>query len=236
MRNDNTPLLKAFFESKWIRAILVIDVIAIILVVVLSIQKAARVSTITFNIAPIDAKISVNGDSHYANGQYTIAPGRYEIVVSRDGLETKTVSVDVESRHFVTVSLFLTGSDKNFDFYKQNANYKSFQKLKTITSASSGATIDNDDSAKDFVAEYDRVLSFFDKLPIKGYIHADPRINASSAGYAIRNGLNKSQCKTSSCLIVNYYGKGYESEVEKEIKQAGYNPKDYQIVYERYKK
>ena len=35
---------------------------------------------------------------------------------------------------------------------------------------------------------------------------------------------------------MSYYGKDYEDEVAKKIKEAGYNPDDYELIYKRYAK
>lgn len=231
MQDDNTPLLKAFFQSKWIRLILVIDIVAILTVIVIFIHNARKVSTIYFNVAPIDATISVNGDTHFENGQFSIAPGKYEIKISREGLETRTISVDIGASDYTSINTFLTGPDSSFDFYKERKNYDSYRRLRKV------ASIDNDDtSLQEFVSEYDHILSVFKELPIIGFVYADPSINSSTAGFTIKSGLDEKKCEKSSCLLVNYYGKGYESEVANEVKKAGYNPEDYQIVYERYSK
>ena len=234
MQNDNTPLLKAFFQSNRIRAILVLDIIAILIIVFIFARQSSKASIVSFNIAPIDAKISVNGDTHYRNGQYYISPGKYKVTVSHDGLEPKSITVNIESRDFASVNLFLAGTDNNFEFYKQRTSYDSYKKLKTIASAGTNVTTDNDTTAQEFIANYDKVLSISDQLPIKGYVHADPNINASSAGFAIRSGLDDKECNTSSCLVVKFYGSGFENEVRNKIQNAGYNPDDYQIIYRRY--
>jgi len=48
-----------------------------------------------------------------------------------------------------------------------------------------------------------------------------------------KRGVAKKECEKSACLIVKYYGKGYEDEVIRKIEKAGYDPEDYQIIYER---
>lgn len=234
MQNNDVSRVKAFFRNKWVRVFLVIDVIAIIGVAVVLIRQATKVSTITFNIAPVDATISVNGDTSYANGRFDITPGTYEIKISHEGLETKTMTVNIDHRHFVTVATFLSGADGNFEFYEQKNRSSSYQKLKSIASAGSNITTDNDTSAEKFITEFERKMTIMDKLPIKGYIYSDQSASVSTSGFVIRNGQNNKECTKATCLLVNYYGKDYESEVAKKIKKAGYNPDDYQIVYERY--
>ena len=66
--DGNISPLKAFFKNKWVRLILILDIAAIIAIVVIIIINSTRVSTLVFDIAPLDATISVNGDEHYKNG------------------------------------------------------------------------------------------------------------------------------------------------------------------------
>ncbi len=78
---DNSPL-KEFFHNKYILAFLAIDIIAIVALVGVFINRSTRISTINFNVVPANATISVDGDKHYKNGQYDIAPGAYKIEIS----------------------------------------------------------------------------------------------------------------------------------------------------------
>ena len=236
MRDSNNSPLKEFFHNKYILAFLVIDIIAIIALVGIFTNRAAKVSSIYFNVTPVDATISVNGDKHYKNGQFDIAPGKYKVEISHEGLETKTFDVDIESRDYASVVIFLADTDHNFDFYKLQNNYESFRKLKDIASAENNITTDNDTSAETFIVDYGHIMSIVDILPLKGYVYSEPSANMSTGGFTIKNGLYKEQCQKSACLIVQYYGKDYEKEVSKTIKEAGYKPEDYQLIYERYAK
>ena len=226
--------LRAFFRNKWVRIILIIDVIAIFGIIGVLIWQATKVSTIIFNVAPIDATISVNGNTNYTNGEYALTPGAYEIEISHEGLETKTVSVNIEPQHVMNVTLFLADANSDFDFYKLKDNYGSYQKLKTIASADSNITTDQDASAESFISDFERTMSIMNILPIKGYVYAEPSVNVSTAGFTIHNGQGVKGCEKIACLLVNYYGKDYEEAVTNEINEAGYSPMDYQIIYERY--
>ena len=235
MQDGNVSPLKAFFRNKWVRIILIIDIIAFLVVIGIIIMNSTKVSTINFNIAPVDATISVNGNTNYTNGQYAITPGSYEIVVSHEGLESKTFNIDIEPHYVVALTTFLKGADNGFGFYELNANYESYEKLKAIASKDNNLTTDQDTSAEQFISDSEHKLSIVNILPIKGYVYADPSVGASTAGFAIRDGKSRRDCEKIACLLVNYYGEGYEETVAEKIKAAGYNPADYQLLYERYK-
>lgn len=236
MQDKNISPLREFFHSKYVWIFLAVDVIAIILVAVIIANQVSKVSIINFNIAPVDATISVNGDTHYKNGQYDVKPGKYEISISHEGLETKTISIDLAARDYANVATFLKQSNDNFEFYELMENNQSYRKLKEIASEEDNITIDKDTSAQKFIANFEQKMSIMNALPIKGYVYADPTVNMSTGGFVIENGQSRKECKKSTCLVVRYHGKDYEGEVIKQIKKAGYDPNDYQLVYERYAK
>lgn len=233
MQDKNVSPLQEFFRNKYIWTFLILDILAVIAVIGVFIRQSSKVSTITFNVVPIDATISVNGDKHYTNGQYKIAPGDYKIEISHEGLETKTLSVNIGTHNYTDVTVYLTSADKSFDFYKQKKNYESYKKLKTIASNENNMTTDDDTSAQEFIGNYDQIISIMNKLPIKGYVYSSPNANMSSGGFTIENGQGKNECIQSACLLVRYHGKDYEQAVLDKIKEAGYNPDDYQIIYDK---
>lgn len=234
MHDENGSLLKAFLSNRWVRAILVIDVIVIIIVTGVYIRQSNKNSTISFNVVPISATISVNGNTKYTNGQYSITPGTYKIAISYEGLETKTLSVTVEPHSFVSVTTFLSGADNSFEYYELKNNFMAYQKLKTIASADNNLTTDNDTTAQEFIANFERKMSIFNVLPLNGYIYSEPAANASTGGFVIQKDQSEKKCNKSACLLIRYFGKDYEEAALQKIKEAGYNPDDYQIIYERY--
>ena len=230
----NISPLRAFLKKKWVRIVLSIDVLALLAAVGFIIYNAAKNSRIVFNVAPIDASISVNGKSGYESGTYAFLPGTYEITLSHDGMESKTFTIDLASHDVATITTFLADSDHSFEFYELKDHQASMQVLQQIASADHNITTDGDASAQSFISTMKSKLSIMDLLPIKGYIHAQPGVGASTAGFTIRDGRGEEKCEVITCLLVNYYGQGYETEVMKTIEGAKYNPADYQIVYERY--
>lgn len=235
MQNKSTSLIHDFFHNKYIKGFLLFDAVIVVAIVGLIIYQNSKTSTISLNIAPIDATISINGDKKYHNGQYSFAPGSYKIEIAHDGLETKTFTVDLKSNTVTSITTFIAGANNNFEFYEHKDNYDSYKKLESIASAEHNITTDNDTSAQNFITKYKQVLSIRDNLPLTGFIYSEPSVSASTGGYSIQSGRDNKKCDKSSCLIVKYYGKDYEDAVIKKIKEAGYDPTDYQIIYERYK-
>ena len=131
----NESMLKSFFKSKWVITILLLNIVIIIVVITLLIINSSKNSKLVFSVTPLDATISVNGDTNFTNGTNTIYPGKYDIVISRDGLETKSFSADVLSDQTVTISTFLVDTEKTFDFYKLTENVSSMEKPEDVRKA-----------------------------------------------------------------------------------------------------
>lgn len=234
MQNDGSiSPVQAFFRNKWVRLILIVDVIAVIVVIGFLIWNATKTAIINFSVAPLDAKIQIDGHGEYSNGSYNVHPGNHTITISHDGLTTKTFDLDLQSGYSTTITTFLSDNG-NFDFYELKDNYGSFQKLAAIASAGDNLTTDHDTSAEQFIASLEHTLSILEILPIIGHIDANPEAGTFLAGFAIHDGENKAECEKTACLLVNYYGINYETAVTEAIKNTGYNPTDYQLVYERY--
>ena len=234
MQNDGSVSpLKQFLSNKWVIAILCANVVAIIIVIAILISNSTKTATVNFNIAPLDAKIQIDGGGEYYNGAHQIHPGSHTITISHDGLTTKTFTMDFPSDYSTTVCTFLS-NEGNFEFYELRDNYESYQQLVAIASANNNITTDQDTSAEAFISEIQQKLTISEVLPIKGYLYAAIGVGSSTGGYTIRDEGGKEKCEKIACLIVSYYGEGYEEAATKAIEDAGYNPTDYQIIYERY--
>lgn len=226
-----------FFKNKWVRLILAIDAVMILAIIGMVILDIAKNSVIYLNVTPVDAIISIDGRTEVTNGMYAIMPGTHEITIAREGLESKTFTIDIAPDYVVEFTTFLKGEGDNFDFYKLIPNYNSYLKLVEIASVGNNRTTDEDFSAEPFIVDFERVLSITDDLPIKGWVYGAPAGtgNGATAMFAIQNGINMKECEIISCLLVNYDGTDFEEEVIKSIEDAGYDPLDYQIIYKRFK-
>lgn len=233
MDNGSVAPIRAFLAKKWVKVALVLDVILIVGLVIFGVVQSGRNAIIDFEVTPLDAEISLNGRGGYKNGEYKVFPGEYQVEVSYEGMETKTLNVNVGANDYVTVATFLKGED-GFSYYELRDNYSDYESLKEMAAKGDNRTYDGDTSAEGFLSDMERVLSISGKFPIKGYVYGDPESNFSTAGFAIRDGAGRDECERIACLLVNYYGVDYETAVMERIREAGYAPTDYQIVYERY--
>lgn len=227
MQDGNVSPLRAFFRNKWVLSILVIDIIVIFIVVGILIWQTTKVSTISFNIVPYDATISVNGNTSYTNGEYIITPGVYEIEISHEGLNTKSFRLDFEPHDNIVLTTFLSDSN-DFEFYKLKENYESFRELSEIASAEDNKTSDDDESAEEFIDSFEKIISISEILPIDHMVFNEDDVS-SSPFFAIDI---DEDCKYYNlCLIVSPVLNTTHEEVLEFIREQGYTPENYEIKF-----
>lgn len=227
--------IRNFFRKKWVRAFLIIDCLAIVAVIIILISNLNKNSTISFLITPIDSQISINGSGHYSNGKFSIAPGTYEIRISHDDLDSKTIAINIEPHSNVSVATFLSSSG-NFDFYESKDNAKSLQALREIASHDYNITTDDDTSAEKFISDYEYNLTLYDKLPIS---YRTPSAHGMDAGVryqyntlTIADGRNLKKCTKALCIEINDTSGEKESYALSAIDKLGFHHEDYQIIYQ----
>ena len=224
---------QAFFRNKWVRLALVFDVILIIILVVVLIWQATKVSTISFDITPIDATISINGNSDYHNGQYPLTPGTYQVTISHAGLAPKTFTVDIVPDHVMSLTTFLTDETQTFEFYQQRANFTSYQKLAEIASMANNITTDHDTSAETFLTRFQSSYdAFTHKLPLE---------YREDEGYGQDRSILKNitfkakyDCQLTLCIHALVVGTDDKAFINSILQQNGFNTEDFEIEYKFY--
>ena len=238
MQNDgHVSPLKKFLSNKWVKTIIIINATAIIIIVGILIFNATKTATINFNVAPIDAKIQIDGQGEYYNGSYQIHPGHHEFTISHEGLAAKTLALDLESGHNATIATFLSGENHNFEYYELKNNYSSFQQLATIASTDNNITTDHDTSAEVFISDIQhssqlmRILPIIDKTPSSyGFNYG---INYAYDYLKIMDGSSKEACAKTLCLYITDTLERGEDFALSIIERLGYNPDWFQIIYEK---
>ena len=235
MDSDYLSPVQAFFKNKWVRLILVVDAAVLVVLLVVMIMNAMKNSVISFNVTPMDAKISING-SEYAEGSYKFAPGTYEIAISREGMESKSFTVELGGDSIANVATFLVGEDGGFDFYELKENYDSFLKLAEMASINNNMTVDQDTRAEEFVRGFEEDYTIFDVLPIVDKTLSQYGLEAG-VDYqydvlTIQNGADYDSCLMTLCLYITDTLSGREERAKEIVNNFGYNSDNYQIIYE----
>lgn len=225
--------IQVFFHNKWVRLIIIVDIIALITLIIILIWQTTKVSTINLDVTPLDSRISINGNHNYQNGQYSLTPGSYEITISHDNMTPKTFTVDIAPQTVVSVTTFLSDPDHTYDFYKQRTNYSSYQKLAEIASAENNLTTDHDTSAADFINKFQAdYAAFSTKLPIE---------YRESEGYGSDRSLSKNitlkakyDCQLTLCIQALVVGTDDKAFINSLLQEKGFNLEDFEIEYKFY--
>lgn len=234
--SENNSPLRGFFKNKWVRLIIVIDILAVIAIIVIAIANSFRNSVIVLNVAPLDASVTINSKNGYKNGQYYFFPGEYELSISHESLDTKTISIKLESHNVTTVSIYLS-KDGKFDFYGRKENYESYQKLYSIISPDYNRATDNDSSAERFVSDFQKHYSIFKDLPI---IDETPSVYGLSLGsryqkdiLKISDGRPLEECTQTLCLHITDTSGTKKEYAESIIDKFGYDHNKFQLIYQK---
>lgn len=99
-----------------ITAFVVITIIISIFGIVINAKKSA---TLEILVAPASSEIRV-GNSIYENGTYKFAPGTYSVEIKKDGFNTYTGEITLESGETNYLYQYLEQSDGSFDWYRNH--------------------------------------------------------------------------------------------------------------------
>ena len=232
MQNDGSiSPVKAFFRNKWVKLILVINVLAIIAVIGVIVFNVTKTVVINFDVAPVDAKIQIDGFGNYSSGSYNIHPGNHEITISHDGLITKTFTMDLQSGHDATLIAFLSGENNNFEFYELRDNYDSFQQLAAIASEGKNTTTDQDTSAAEFITHFKHAYDLWqNNLPIEysNYENTEDGYTKLTVGVTIKK--NYDDCQKYLCIkaVIKGADKNYADQL---LIDKGFDLEDYEVIY-----
>ena len=239
MQNDgNTSAFRQFLHNKWVRLILILDVIAIIVIIGIVIWNKTKTATINFSIAPSDAKIQIDGQGEYYNGSYQVHPGNHTITISHDGLTPKTFTLDLKSGYDTTLTTFLKGEDNNFDFYTLRDNFESFQKLSAIASVGNNLTTDEDPSASDFIQNFERNYELYQTiLPINYSNQTETILPDGSPWYVTTRAFNierSNGCQKTLCFKAVISILDDDSFISEILQAKGFNLNFGEVQYENH--
>lgn len=236
--NGSTSLAKSFFKSKLVIGAIILNVVLVIIIIIIAIINASKTSTIIFDIAPWDANISVNGNSNYTNGLHSIAPGEYEITIQKDGLETKTINVNIEPDHVINIMTFLTGENNSFDYYKLKENYDQLRKLEEIVFTVEDTSDERIPLAQDFITEYNIREKYLQTVLPINYTEYE-QDSESPTGQSLKEAITIREskgdsCKTSLCIEVMLALTEDKEKANQLLESKGIKVDEYEIYYKTY--
>lgn len=187
--------------------VVAIDVVLVIVVGVFGLIKGLKTATIDVLLAPLKAKVVING-KEYETGAYRVNPGKVTATIVADGFKEKKVELELQADKTTKIYEYLEPLEDNLNYYaNKESELKRLEKL--------GNT--------DIV----RVVSIKKYLPIIEFNYGG--LNEASYELVITQDFD---CDKIFCLRVT--GDNSESHEYTKIilRQKGYNPDDYQIKYQ----
>lgn len=233
---SNTAPARMFFRSKWVKLVLVFDVLLIIAIVIIAVINGMKSSILGLNITPIDAQVLINGKEYENSNSYRMRPGEYEVSVSREGLETKKFEIKLEGDSILDVTTFLAGDDDSFEFYELAGNYESFYRLAGMASVEYNITVDQDTRAEEFIAKYQKAYDLFTSgvLPINYTEYA----TADGGGGLVKDVtimVNRDgDCTKTMCIKALMVGTDSKELIADLLASKGLKAEDYEIIYKVY--
>ena len=241
MQNENLSLVEKFFRNKWVWVVGAVDLLLIIVIIVLLVNKSEETATIRFNVAPVDATITIDGFGGYKNigqaldknknsGQsYSIKPGTHEIQISHADLDTKTFVIELEPDSNTDIITFLS-KDNDFYFYTLRDNMSSFNRLASIASAEDNQTTDDDTSAEAFIARFQRDYELYNTQLPATYSEYDDKGKLTKY-ISVRASNN---CDVTLCLKALIPSEDDKRLAESLLQGKGFNVEDFEIEYKIY--
>ncbi len=194
-------------------AVASLSVLIIIGSILYNIFKNARLTII---VAPTDAEVYING-SRKGSGTIDTFPGKVNIRISKDGMDTKEFTVDLESHKTATVYAYLT-QDGSLDYYKDDK--ASYEILKLIA----------DEDADKFIQEQERIVSIRSILPLSRYTSgSNGRTGGMSGSETLIEDATNEDCKKIICLKLTD-NTGSDETAKALLKENGYDFEDYYFI------
>ena len=226
MDNGNVAPISAFLAKKWVKVVLVLDVILIVGLVIFGVAQAGRNAIIDFEVTPLNAKISLNGKGGYENGEYKVFPGEYQVRIEHEGLEPKELSVNVGANDYVTVATFLKGED-GFSYYELMENYSDYESLEGMAAKGNNRTYDGDTSAEGFIEDFERAYKIFEE----DFVGEAMPYEDGTGDWSVWSGEGVDKCEKTLCLYIVDLPDNQKDTLKGMVEGKGYRLEDYQIIY-----
>lgn len=181
-----------------------------------TIDNSHKTATVNILVAPTFATVEI--DHHKFSTDTTIKyyPGNYTAKISADGFESQEITLELSPDQATDLYLYLTPNSDRSNFYQQNT--REATRMQTIV----------DYLATKSATEYTDEHPITNILPII-VVESDPETFAWTE-FRIDYGKFKS-CKSDFCLKITDSTGGNRDRAINLIREKGFNPNDYEIIY-----
>lgn len=200
-------------KSKKIFIYLTIFVLIIITIIGFYILNKDKTAELTILVAPSSSIIKI-GDNNYHNGTIKIKPGKYNVIISKEGFTSykSTINITNDSTNKLYKAIFQT--DGTYSWY---IKHQDDDKLLTIIGDNNSVKVQN---------------KLADEYPLLKYIPYTKQSNGIL--YKIDAQMNENRLESIKVFFntcSDYSINIYKTDVLNWIKSKGLNPEDYNIIY-----
>ena len=207
-------------NHKVLSLLLFLNVVAVLGVILVIVIHNTKTATVDIMVTPREAVVELNGAKYENMQSHNVVPGDYHVVISMEGMQTKEYDIAVENEGFVRVWNYLLDADGGFSYYMTHPEDEML--LEDLA----------DDAAKAWLEEFNQVKEIQSVLPLTFSNTFDE--NATEVvSISVRWGSGEECEKEEYCLIVHdFTGKNTEKALSL-IREAGYDPNEYELVFEK---
>ena len=215
---ENLSPLQEFFRSKWVKLVLIFDVLLILVVIGVAIFQNTKSAMIDVSIVPSTAVAKIGGHTYNNHSAYRIHPGKYTVEISAEGFVPQTMEISPERDAITRISAYLSPTDDNKNAYAKNGD------------ASMLEQVDSEEAAR-----ISKIISISKILPLN---HTERVIDADGEVSIVKDititPKNDATCKEYYCLKVATILDKNEDTVRQLLAERGYNLDDYGVEYKVY--
>ncbi len=196
--------------------IAIIVAIFIIIPLILFIIHTIYSAKLTTTIAPSFATLEIDGKTYPINTELSLKPQQTTAIISAEGFQRKEISLNLIKDETISIATYLVPNDGDLSWYYNNPEENTLFE-----------NVGGQEAAKN-------ALIFLEEYPISEILplsFADI-VDGNPINYRIDIGKFEA-CKTNFCLkISDYTGLSREHALNL-IRSKGYNPDNYQIIYQK---
>ena len=206
-------------QHKIVSLVVFLNVVALLIIVLVIVIQNMKTASVDIMVTPINATVELNGKKYENFETSNIAPGRYTVKISMEGMQTKEYGIELMDGGFERIWTYLLDDNGGFDYYMNHPDDATI--LSDIA----------DSNVRNFLADYNKLTSIKDVLPLQLSNTFDE--NATEIiSVSVRWGAEDECNEKAYCLIIHdLTGKNTEKALQL-IRDAGFNPNDYELVYE----
>lgn len=207
-------------QHKVLVGVIFANIIAILVAILIIVIHNSKTATIDIMVAPSGAEISLNGKKYDNFTSYNVVPGDYQVVIEMEGMQTREYDLTLEDGEFARIWNYLVDADGGFTYYESHPD--EVEVLKDVA----------DGMARDFIGGFENLYAITDVLPLT-FSNTHEQDANEIVSISIRLGEEGECEKRGYCLVVtDYTGKNTEKALAM-IRDAGYNPDDYEIIFKK---